>query len=159
MDIEWYVTQIRVLSEERYEQMSMKSPALTVVPEELAPDHFVEQDGLVFAGRHMIADFWGAERLDDIAHIEAALTQAAKAADATILSMDLHHFTPNDGVSGVAVLAESHISIHTWPEKGFAALDVFMCGTARPARAIEVLQTYLKPNSVSVTEQKRGIRW
>ena len=72
-----------------------------------------------------------AERLDDIEHIEATLRRCVEAARATLLHIHLHHFQPN-GVSGVAVLAESHISIHTWPEAGYAALDVFMCGSADP---------------------------
>src|SRR3546814_1139583 len=85
-------------------------------------DHFVKRDGLTFAGTHLIIDLWGAKRLNEIEHIEAALKDCVAAAGATLLHVHLHHFSPNGGVSGVAVLAESHISIHTWPECDYAAL-------------------------------------
>jgi len=62
--------------------------------------------------------------------MEATLREAVLQAGATLLHIHLHHFTPNGGISGVAVLAESHISVHTWPERNFAAFDVFMCGDA-----------------------------
>ena len=81
-------------------------------------DHFVKKDGLVFAGTHLIIDLVGASRLDELSHIEETLREAVEVSGATLLHIHLHHFTPNGGVSGVAVLAESHISIHTWPERG-----------------------------------------
>ena len=74
----------------------------------------------------------------------------------TPLHIHLHHFTPNGGVSGVAVLAESHISIHSWPERGYAALDVFMCGDSEPERAIPVLERAFRPGRVVVDEHFRG---
>jgi S-adenosylmethionine decarboxylase len=77
-------------------------------------------------------------------------------AGATLLHIHLHHFTPNGGVFGVAVLAESHISIHSWPEYGYAALDVFMCGRTEPRRAIDVLKEAFSPKKVVVKEQLRG---
>ena len=85
------------------------------------------------AGVHLIVDLYEAQHLDDIDHIEATLRRCVQAASATLLHIHLHHFQPN-GVSGVAVLAESHISIHTWPEAGYAALDVFMCGSRQSRR-------------------------
>lgn len=78
---------------------------------------------------HLIADLVGASDLADIAVIETALRAAAKAANATVLDVRLHHFGPGMGVTGVALLAESHISIHTWPESGVAAVDLYVCGT------------------------------
>ena len=119
-------------------------------------DHFIVRNGKVCAGEHLIIDLWGASRLDDIAHIEAALTAAVHAAKATLLHIHLHHFTPNGGVSGVAVLAESHISIHTWPERDYAALDVFMCGDSRPAETIPVLRQAFQPDRVVVNDLLRG---
>ena len=77
--------------------------------------------------------------------VEQALRDAADRAGATLLNVDLHHFSPNGGISGVADLAESHISIHTWPEISYAAVDVFMCGNAQPHKAIEVLQGVFLP--------------
>jgi S-adenosylmethionine decarboxylase len=78
-----------------------------------------------------------------------------EAAQATLLHIHVHHFQPN-GVSGVAVLAESHISIHTWPDAGYAALDVFMCGKATPDACIPVLREAFKAQRVDVNEILRG---
>jgi S-adenosylmethionine decarboxylase len=119
-------------------------------------DFFVERHGLRFAGTHLIVDLYEAERLDDLAHIEATLRDCVEAAGATLLHLHLHHFTPNGGISGVAVLAESHISIHSWPECGYAALDVFMCGDADPHRTIEVMRRAFRPERVAVAEHLRG---
>ena len=84
------------------------------------------------------------------------MRECVEEAGATLLHIHLHHFTPNNGVSGVAVLAESHISIHSWPECGYAALDVFMCGHADPHRAIDVLKRKFRPSRVEVAEYLRG---
>lgn len=119
-------------------------------------DHFIVRDGRCFAGTHLIIDLWGARRLDDIDHVRATLRQAAEVAQATLLHIHLHHFTPNGGVSGVAVLAESHISIHTWPERDYAALDVFMCGDSDPHATIDVLREAFEPSSIDVGEHLRG---
>lgn len=120
-------------------------------------DHFVKKDGLVFAGTHLIIDLVGASRLDELAHVEETLREAVEVSGATLLHIHLHHFTPNGGVSGVAVLAESHISIHTWPERGYAALDVFMCGDAEPHKAITVLRRAFRPDSIQLNDLKRGL--
>ncbi len=124
--------------------------------EEDRKDYFVERDGMRFAGTHLLVDLWGASRLGDPAHIDAALRCSAIAAGATILHSHFHHFTPNGGVSGVVVLAESHISIHTWPEREFAAIDIFMCGACNPHLAIPVLQAAFSPTRVDLDEQRRG---
>ncbi len=119
-------------------------------------DHFIVRDGKEFAGTHLIVDLWGAERIDELDHVEAVLKRCVEAAGATLLHIHLHHFTPNDGISGVAVLAESHISIHSWPERDYAALDIFMCGDAAPHAAVEVLREGFRPSTVAVTEHLRG---
>ena len=119
-------------------------------------DFFIERDGERFAGTHLIIDLIGAHRLDDLAHIEKALIRCVEVSKATLLHIHLHHFTPNGGVSGVAVLSESHISIHTWPEADYAALDVFMCGHAEPHKAIAVLEEAFGPSSIRVDEHRRG---
>lgn len=124
--------------------------------EEAQKDYFVERDGEKFAGMHLLVDLWGASRLDDPAHIDAALREAAIIAGATILHSHFHHFSPNGGVSGVVVLAESHISIHTWPERSFAAIDLFMCGACDPNLSIPVLQAAFRPSSIDLSEQRRG---
>ena len=110
-------------------------------------DHFVVRNGVRCAGAHLIIDLYNAERLDDIDHIDATLRRCVDAAGATLLHIHLHHFEPNGGVSGVAVLAESHISIHSWPENGYAALDVFMCGDAKPEACVPVLREAFKPEA------------
>jgi S-adenosylmethionine decarboxylase len=120
-------------------------------------DHFIQRDGLLFAGTHLIVDLWHASNLDDLPAVEQALRDAADRAGATLLNVDLHHFSPNGGISGVAVLAESHISIHTWPEISYAAVDVFMCGNAQPHRAIEALKGVFLPGMVTLAEHKRGV--
>ena len=119
-------------------------------------DFFCERDGVRYAGTHLIIDLVRAERLDDLEHIEATLRRCIEVAGATLLHIHLHHFTPNGGVSGVAVLAESHISIHSWPEYGYAALDVFMCGETNPRLAIDVLKEAFSPGKVVVKEHLRG---
>ncbi|HEX7388992.1 MAG TPA: adenosylmethionine decarboxylase [Acidiphilium sp.] len=120
-------------------------------------DYFVERDGVKFAGTHLLVDLWGANRLDEPELIDTTLRAAAIAAGATILHSHFHHFSPNGGVSGVVVLAESHISIHTWPERGYAALDIFMCGTCNPYKAIPLLKEAFTPGTVQVGEQRRGL--
>lgn len=120
-------------------------------------DFFLEENGIAFAGKHLIIDFWGVNKLNNIATIEEILRKAIHAANATLLHLHLHHFTPNGGVSGVAVLAESHISIHTWPEHGYAALDIFMCGNADPFKALEVLQHNFNPTHSTLSTHQRGV--
>ncbi len=138
----------------------MTKPALNLVETDgfdPATSHFAQKDGLCYAGSHLLIDLWEAERLDDLEHIEASLRDAVEAVGATILRVDLHHFTENDGVSGVVVLAESHMSIHTWPEIGYAALDVFVCGDCDPFKALPVLKAAFRPGRIQVAEQKRGL--
>ncbi len=120
-------------------------------------DYFVEKDGVRFAGMHLLVDLWGAENLTQPAAIDTALREAALAAGATILHSHFHHFEPNGGVSGVVVLAESHISIHTWPERHFAAIDIFMCGSCDPYDSLPVLKAAFRPDTVTLGEQRRGI--
>ena len=124
---------------------------------ETAKDYFVEKDGVKFAGTHLLIDLWGATNLADPALIDRALRAAAEASGATILHGHFHHFSPNGGVSGVLVLAESHISIHTWPERNFAALDIFMCGECNPYHGLPALKAAFKPASINLGEQRRGL--
>jgi S-adenosylmethionine decarboxylase len=131
-------------------------PSETATNEE-AKDYFVERDGVKFAGTHLIIDLWGAKRLDEPAHIDEVLREAAIATGATILHGHFHHFSPNGGVSGVLVLAESHVSIHTWPERDYAAIDIFMCGECDPAKAIPALKKGFQPERVQLAEHTRGL--
>jgi len=110
------------------------------------------------AGIHLLADLAGidAALLVDAAAIDALLRTAAEAAGARILHSHFHTFGPGMGVTGVLLLAESHISIHTWPEHGFAAADIFMCGDAQPQRALDLIDAALKPGTHSVQTIARG---
>lgn len=118
-------------------------------------DHFIRRDGVVFAGTHLILEVVDGEGLDDKERIEGALRDCVDECGATLLHIHLHRFSPQ-GVSGVAVLAESHISVHTWPERGYGAFDVFMCGDAEPHRAIDVLRRSFNARELQVTELLRG---
>ena len=119
-------------------------------------DYFIERDGVRYAGVHLIIDLWGGERLDDLAHVKATILDCVEAAGATLLNIDLHHFTPNNGVTGVAMLKESHITIHTSPEIDYAAVDIFMCGNADPHKAVEVLREAFPTGRLEITELLRG---
>jgi len=118
--------------------------------------HMIERDGVEYAGCHLILDIWQAENLDNIEEIEDCFRRCVIAAEATLLHIHLHHFTEGGGVSGVAVLAESHISIHTWPEKNYAALDIFMCGNAKPEKTIPIILETFQCKRHKVTEILRG---
>ncbi|GLK92712.1 hypothetical protein GCM10008164_04480 [Achromobacter xylosoxidans] len=109
-------------------------------------------------GRHVLADFRGVppDLLTDAQGLERDLIAAAEAAGARVLSAHFHHFGDGAGVTGVVLLSESHISIHTWPEHRFAALDIFMCGSARPELALEHLRARLAPETVRETTVARG---
>ncbi len=132
------------------------SPVSSAVLLETSKDYFVERDGMKFAGTHLLVDLWDATNLSDPDLIDQTLRDAAVTAGATILHSHFHHFSPNGGVSGVVVLAESHISIHTWPERHFAAVDIFMCGICDPHLAIPVMQRTFQAARVELDEQRRG---
>ncbi len=125
--------------------------------EDGAKDYFIEKNGLRYAGSHLILDLWEAEHLDDAEVIEMAFRRAIQEAGATLLHMHFHEFSENGGISGVAVLAESHISIHTWPERAYAAVDIFMCGAAEPHKAVPILKHAFNAGRISLSEQMRGV--
>ena len=120
-----------------------------------ANDYSVIRDGKSYAGIHLLIDLYGASHLNDMELIEKTMLRCVKAAGATLLHIHLHPFEP-DGVSGVAVLAESHISVHTWPENGFAAFDVFMCGNTKPELCIDIMREAFQAERVEVQELLRG---
>jgi len=111
-------------------------------------------------GSHVILELkdCNRERLSDLEFLRVNLLAAAEEAGATILGDSFHHFEPYGGVSGVVIIAESHLSIHTWPEYGYAAVDIFTCGhSLRPDKAADLLIDKLQPESTSILEIKRGI--
>ncbi|MBF9033770.1 adenosylmethionine decarboxylase [Rhodobacterales bacterium HKCCE2091] len=107
-------------------------------------------------GRHLLIEMTDAEGLDDPARIETALRDAARACGARVLAVESHRFSPQ-GVTAVALLAESHITIHTWPEHGYAAADVFLCGAADPLRAVPVLRAAFAAGRVETRLVERGM--
>lgn len=107
-------------------------------------------------GTHLLIDHHGARHLTDEVALRDALTGAAKAAGATVLSAHFHGFPNRGGITGVVLLAESHISIHTWPEIGFAAIDIFMCGAADAHAAAAHLDRALAPRDTKMTEVQRN---
>jgi S-adenosylmethionine decarboxylase len=108
-------------------------------------------------GRHVLVELWGCNEalLSDRETVEAVLTQAVCAAGATLLSSHFHEF-PGGGVTGVSVCGESHITAHTWPEAGYAACDVFLCGDHDPFLAVPVLQSGFKAGVLYVAGFERG---
>jgi len=110
-------------------------------------------------GRQLVVEFWGCnELINSQEALEQALRKAVQEANAVLLDVRVHGFNPH-GVSGVAIIAESHLAIHTWPEYGYAALDVFTCGEkTKPEAAIKVFRKLLQPERVEILEIKRGIR-
>jgi S-adenosylmethionine decarboxylase len=109
-------------------------------------------------GSHVLADLYGIARglLCDGAALQGVLQAAAREAGAHVLASHFHSFGENNGVTGVVLLAESHLSIHTWPEYGFAAADIFMCGASQPERALGVLVRALAPTRQQVRTLGRG---
>lgn len=109
-------------------------------------------------GQHLLLDLTGVnpEALKDSTGIECLLREAAEIAGATPLGAQFHRFGEGAGVTGVVLLQESHISIHTWPEHGFAALDIFMCGGTRPEDAARHIVGRFAPARHSVRTLVRG---
>ncbi len=110
------------------------------------------------SGVHVLADLSGidAEKLSNCASLEQLLRAAADAAYAHVLHSHFHGFGDGQGVTGVVLLAESHISIHTWPEYGFAAADIFMCGQAQPELALTIIEKALQPASSNISTIRRA---
>ena len=109
-----------------------------------------------YAGIHLIAEFWGGKIIENPQKIKNILIEAAKKSKNTALGVSIHKFIPK-GVTGFILLAESHISIHTWPERNYVAVDIFSCGkNSQPYRGLEYLKKEFKPLKIKVREIKRG---
>ncbi len=110
-------------------------------------------------GKHLLLELKGCDKevLNDVSFIRDTLLVAANECGATVLGESFHQFSPQ-GVSGVVVIAESHLFIHTWPEYGYAAADIFTCGNSvQPEKAVQVLLKKLGSKNHSMVEMRRGI--
>ncbi|HSR52618.1 MAG TPA: adenosylmethionine decarboxylase [Acidobacteriota bacterium] len=111
-------------------------------------------------GRQVLIDLYGCgrEMLDDAGKVEKALVEAAQRCGATVVETVLHRFSPQ-GVSGVVVIAESHLAVHTWPEEGYAALDVFTCGDVlSPQELTRTLESLFQARDSQMRIILRGLR-
>ncbi|HZX50286.1 MAG TPA: adenosylmethionine decarboxylase [Candidatus Paceibacterota bacterium] len=106
-------------------------------------------------GTHIIAEFFGCKKLNDLKLIRQSLKEAAHICNATILHTKFHKFSPQ-GLTGYVLLAESHISIHTWPEHGYAAVDVFTCGLMDTEKAVRHLADQFEAQKVEFKKITRG---
>ncbi len=110
-------------------------------------------------GRHVLSELYGCEfaALNDVERVQKVMVEAALQAGAEVREVAFHKFSPQ-GVSGVVVISESHLAIHTWPELGYAAVDVFTCGDrVDPWNACRYIVEGFKAGSYSATEYKRGM--
>lgn len=108
------------------------------------------------AGIHLIADFWGSRNIEEPKKLRAILITAAKKAKNTPLEVTIHKFLPR-GITGVILLAESHIALHSWPEREYLAIDIFTCGEKKmPRKALEYLRKVYNPKKIEVNTIKRG---
>jgi len=115
---------------------------------------------LAALGKHVLIELneCNKDLLNDIGYLRTALSDVARQIGATVIKDTFYQFTPQ-GVSGVVIIAESHLSIHTWPEYNFAAVDVFTCGDViEPRNAVKPLSEKLKARSTSYIEVKRGVQ-
>lgn len=111
-------------------------------------------------GIHLLIELWSCNthKIDNLDYLESVMCHAAQIAGATVLKTAFQDFNPQ-GVSGVVVIAESHLTIHTWPEHGYAAVDIFTCGTAvDPWKAAGFLRQELEAKQIQIKDFRRGIQ-
>jgi S-adenosylmethionine decarboxylase len=110
---------------------------------------------LLTIGQHLLIECTGKQAHLDQDHLESLLLKAAQAGGANVLSSHFHPFGENLGITGVLILAESHITVHTWPELGYAAYDIFMCGDCRPDLAAKVISDADSSAKISIKSYTR----
>ena len=109
-----------------------------------------------YAGIHLIVEFWGGKIIEDAEKIKDLLIKTAEVSHNTPLDVKIHKFDPQ-GITGFILLAESHISIHTWPERDYVAIDIFSCGRdSQPYEGLKYLEQEFQPKKTKVQEIKRG---
>ena len=123
----------------------------------ITKDHFIVDHNQIYAGSHLIIDLWNTRFDNKINSLKKIIKKAVLIANATMLHIHLHRFGKEEGISGVAILAESHISVHTWPERDYIAFDIFMCGDTNPKEAAQFLIDTLKPKKNKITSLRRGV--
>ena len=123
----------------------------------ITKDHFIVDHNQIYAGSHIIIDLWNTRFDNKINTLKKIIKKAVLIANATMLHIHLHRFGKEEGISGVAILAESHISVHTWPERDYIAFDIFMCGDTNPKEAAQFLIDTLKPKKNKITSLRRGV--
>jgi S-adenosylmethionine decarboxylase proenzyme len=113
---------------------------------------------MLAVGAHLLVEALGCARpvLDDASALEALLRRAAEAIGARVVTAALHRFSPH-GVTGFLLLEESHLSIHTWPEQRYAALDLFTCGAGDPEAALPILRAGLGAERIELVRVARGL--
>ena len=123
----------------------------------ITKDHFIVDHNQIYAGSHLIIDLWNTSFDNRINTLKKIIKKAILIANATMLHIHLHRFGKEEGISGVAILAESHISVHTWPERDYMAFDIFMCGDTKPQEASQYLIDALNPKKNKITNLRRGV--
>jgi len=110
-----------------------------------------------YAGIHLIAEFWYGKIIENPKKLEKILVEAVKKAKSIPLKVTIHKFSPH-GITGVILLAESHIALHSWPEINYVAIDIFTCGEKTlPYKALEHLKKKFQPKKIKIKEIKRGV--
>jgi len=120
-------------------------------------EHFIKDPTGTYVGNHLVVDLWGVVNHNDPNTIMDCFTKSCTDAGATVLFEHCHMFGENEGYTGVVVLSESHLSFHTYFEVNLVSLDIFMCGTAHPERAMPRIRDFWKPKSVDYNHIRRGI--
>jgi S-adenosylmethionine decarboxylase len=116
-----------------------------------------EPHALPSLGSHLLVEFYGCDpkSLEQEEVVRPAMVEAARESEASVVTDSFHEFKPF-GVSGAVIIQESHFTIHTWPEHGFAAVDLFYCSTIAVDRAVQTLQRYFKPKRTGYMVVRRG---
>ena len=142
---------------EYFEKGSLSSQKKLIPSKNISDDHFIVEKKQIYAGKHILLDLWGVKFDNSVTTLKKIIKNAVKLSGATMLHIHLHRFGKEQGISGVAVLAESHISVHTWPERDYIAFDIFMCGDTRPEASATYLIKKLKPKKEILKKIKRGV--
>ncbi len=117
---------------------------------------FLQEDGFVFAGRQFVLDCWNATHIDDLKIIEQALHSSATALDLKLLNMHIHKFTPTGRIAGVGIMANAQISINTWPQMHYAAIDIFIGANTNANQLLPVFKHAFHTEKIDINEQLRG---